>query len=354
MHSYDLAHFYLYPLIFHHSPLFLQAYFSVDHPDTGAGLNAARAEVAAKFPPGSTIEVIPYTVDATPDPSYDPHSIPAYTYVMGQGSEYLSGGNIGTGQGRRRVGNGGRNFYVWTINHINSLYAGDTYVTRQFLVASELGNVTNIANPLVDETFMDKVYQNEHTGRRIEIYTNALAEPGVFGVAVADTVGGSTTSCAQGTATCVGRSAPAPGYQPFFYQTCAASNTYAGPYPYWFSSGFDQLTTTFSSTVRSYHCAGQGASARPTWKLLGFFPTEEAGCSALSSSYAYDETFCDRTAAPTTTPYPTTTAPTAAPTRAGIANLALNKPASFSCGYHTTPEYYGAYRAVEASRMNRV
>ena len=42
-----------------------------------------------------------------------------------------------------------------------------------------------------------------------------------------------------------------------------------------------------------------------------------------------------------------TTAPTAMPTRAGMTNLALGKPASFSCGYHTTPEKYGAYRAVD-------
>ena len=106
-----------------------------------------------------------------------------------------------------------------------------------------------------------------------------------------------------------------PGYTPYFYVTCG-TETYYGSDPYHFTPDFSTLvgetvengafpdhgfiaTPTDSvwtlndndivnGIVRSYACEGLDATVRPTWKLLGFFPSS---CSP-SSSLNYDETVC--------------------------------------------------------------
>ena len=125
-----------------------------------------------------------------------------------------------------------------------------------------------------------------------------------------------TTTCASASAarTCSGFSTPQSGNVPFFYVSCGTGNSYFGPNPYHFTPAFGNTFPghgDVNNLVRSYLCDGQANAVRPTWKLMGFFNSDDVGCISLAAK-AYDETTCDAgvaTKSPTDSPSQSPTEP---------------------------------------------
>ena len=309
---------------FHHfswSPNYRYAYFFTGHPDDGTWTDPGglRDQIEATFPPNEPMVASDYV--APMPPNYDPAALPSLTFVFGKGDEYQAGGLLSGGgaYGRRRVGTSARDFTVWTVNHIDNagVASGQTYHNTQYLISGKLGDVETKATTLSGESFMDEIDEHEYDGRSIHIYTNNKDEPGSFGAAASDVPSGITTACGQGTITCSGSSTPGIGLRAYFFVQCG-SNTYFGPDQYYFMPGRNHTEDAFDhqGPVRAYACEGQPANARPTWKLMGYFPANDAGCASIAT-HLYDETFCDRTGSPTSTPTaaPTTSrAPSSSPT----------------------------------------
>merc|ERR1712157_495543 len=173
----------------------------------------------------------------------------------------------------------------------SNLGAGDTYINRSFVFASELGAVDAVGKDLTDKVYVDQMVENEYNPRRIDIYQ--LNDS--FSVEVAATSEGQSTTCSSSLATlvCSGTSAPSPGKVPFFYVTCGLQ-TYLGSDPYHFTPDFGAAFPNHgspSTPVRSYVCDGPDASIRPSWKLIGFFDPNDARCTDLATSL-YDESVC--------------------------------------------------------------
>ena len=276
-----------------------RVYFTVDHPNTDEGQLAAIAEVNDLFSAGDGIAVTTPFPDPPPSSDYDSSQETSLTYVYGKGDEYGSGGTVG-GQGRRRLGASQRDFTVFTLNHYGggaTIGAQETYLNRQYIFSSRLGDVKATADALLDETHMSETMSNEYTTRSIDLYSHASGESGiVFGAAAADAQGGKSTTCSQGTVACSGQSTPGVGLHPFFYTTCGTA-TYFGPDLYWFSPGYDRLTGSFDDdvTVRAYACDGEDESVRPSWSLVGYFDPNDAGCASLvGSENTYETAFCER------------------------------------------------------------
>ena len=259
-------------------------------------------------------------------------SIPAFTYVYGKGQEY--GTNGVAGNGRRRTGSSARDFTVFTINWWGGsrLKPGETYITKQFLFSSTLGDVKAKADALVPQVEIAEFSEEQYSPRRVQIYQDGGSFS--FTAVAASSVEGMTTACpsssAQLVSGCSGYSTPMGGYVAYFYVKCGAS-THFGLDPYHFTpnSGTSFTFPGHSDTtqpnweIRSYLCNGElPASVRPTWQLLGFFnPTT---CTSLAD-VSYDDTICQPTSepsissvpsgAPTETARPTITAvPSGAPT----------------------------------------
>ena len=121
----------------------------------------------------------------------------------------------------------------------------ETFVARQFLFSGALGDVESVATSLVnssfDATFMDQVSWNEVDRKRsIKIYTSEGDAPGVFGVAAADEVGGTTTSCGTGEVICTGRTTFGYELYPHFAVNCGSRS--------YFGRG-ESYDTTISTTV---------------------------------------------------------------------------------------------------------
>ena len=281
------------------------AYFHTGHPDDGSWTNTGglRDQIEATFPPNEPIVASDY-VEAMP-PNYDPATLSSLTFVYGKGDEYQTGGLV-SGSGRRRMGTSARDFTVFTLNHLNNhgVESGETYHNTQYLINGKLGDVETKATSLSGDSFMDEIDAQEYSGRSIHIYTNENDEPGSFGASASDTVGGTTTNCGQGSIVCSGSSTPGTNLRPYFLVQCG-SNTYFGPDQYYFMPGRNHTEDAFDhqGRVRSYACEGQppDSNIRPTWKLMGYFPATDAGCSSIET-HSYDESFCDRTATPTATP----------------------------------------------------
>ena len=88
---------------------------------------------------------------------------------------------------------------------------------------------------------MDQVSWNEVDRKRsIQIYTNEGDAPGVFGVAAADEVGGTTTSCGTAEVICTGSSNWKFEPFPHFAVTCGSRS--------YFGRG-ESYDTTISITV---------------------------------------------------------------------------------------------------------
>ena len=109
-------------------------------------------------------------------------------------------------------------------------------------------------------------------------------------------------ACASSSAVlaCSGRSTPGPGHIPYFYVTCGDHHnnvsTYLGSDPYHFAPYFGGTFPGHGSRrrpVRSYSCTGKEASARPRWKLMGYFDPADAACASMATELTYDELTCD-------------------------------------------------------------
>jgi len=226
------------------------------------------------------IEVVVTTnVESVPT-DYNPSSTEsAFTFVYGKGEDYKSFGGSIDGSSRRRLGSTARDYTVFTVNWLgnSNLGAGDTYINRSFVFASELGAVKAIGDDLSDKVYVDKVAENEYDSRRIDIYQLG----GLFSVEAAVTAEGQSTTCSSLSATlvCSGTSTPSPGNVPFFYVTCGL-HTHLGSDPYHFTPDFGATFPyhgSASTPVRSYVCDGQDASIRPSWTLIGFFDPNAVG-----------------------------------------------------------------------------
>jgi len=265
------------------------------------------------FPPGETF----------PGPDYNPGALNAVTFVYGDGAEY---GVTVPGAGRRRMGSSNRDYTVFTINWWQNgakLTPGDTFSKRAFLFTSDLESVKPTADSLIQKVVPDKIDVTRWSPRAIDIYKSGTS----FDAVAATSTEGTVTTCTSTTATleCSGFSTPKTGHVPFFYITCGASS-YLGPDPYHYTPGngqwfsFPGMTTDNTQKIRSYACAGEVASVRPTWKLIGWF--DASTCLSLGSGMTYDDNICvvptpPPTLAPATSPptgQPVTAAPTSPPT----------------------------------------
>ena len=119
---------------------------------------------------------------------------------------------------------------------------------------------------------------------------------------------------------------PKVGHVPYFYVKCQSS-MYFGTNPYNFTPSF--LPGKFPCNgsmvndkfVRSYVCDGITLNvignlvpyALPSWKMMGFFPIDDASCALLSTN-TYAESVCnpDLTSSPTSKPL--TSSPNSKPT----------------------------------------
>eukprot|EP00574_Skeletonema_japonicum_P013027 CAMPEP_0201715774 /NCGR_PEP_ID=MMETSP0593-20130828/1885_1 /ASSEMBLY_ACC=CAM_ASM_000672 /TAXON_ID=267983 /ORGANISM="Skeletonema japonicum, Strain CCMP2506" /LENGTH=758 /DNA_ID=CAMNT_0048205371 /DNA_START=26 /DNA_END=2299 /DNA_ORIENTATION=+ len=253
------------------------------------------------FPPGETF----------PGPDYNPGALGAVTFVYGDGNDY----DIVPGNGRRRMGSSNRDFTVFTMNWWQNgakLTPGDTFSKRAFVFASELSAAKTTADALVPKVIPDKIDDTRWNPRAVDIYKSGMS----FDAVAATSVQGTSTTCTSTIATleCSGFSTPKAGHVPFFYITCGASS-YLGPDPYHYTPGngdwftFPGLSNDNDKKIRSYACAGEVESVRPTWKLIGWF---NASTCSLGSGLSFDDNICD---VPTpTTNSPVTAAPTSPPT----------------------------------------
>jgi len=279
------------------------------------------------FPPGESF----------PGPDYNPGALDAVTFVYGDGDDY----NIVPGAGRRRMGSSSRDYTVFTINWWQNgakLTPGDTFSKRAFVFASELAAAKPTADNLVPKVIPDKIDDTRWNPRAVDIYKVGTS----FDAVAATSSQGTSTTCTSTSATlaCSGFSTPKAGYVPFFHITCGASN-YLGPDPYHFTPGngewftFPGLSNNNAQKIRSYACAGEVESVRPTWKLLGWF--DPLTCSSLGSGLSYDDNICvvptpppPVTAAPTSPPtgQPVTAAPTSPPTGQPVTAAPTSPPTS--------------------------
>jgi len=236
-------------------------------------------------------EAAPPTITQENVPAgYNPGALPSVTFVAGDGTSPLTPGNF-----RRRLGNGYRDYYVYTNNYLaDALEAGYALSKRAFFFASELAAVKATADELKSKVVYDLIEDTRYNPRAIDIYKSGAS----FDAVAATSTQGTATTCStspSATRVCSGFSTPKPGYSPFFYVTCGDS-TYLGPDPYFFTPGngdwftFPGMSNNNTKMIRSYACEGQDETIRPTWKLIGFF--DSACLSSVGSDVTYDDDIC--------------------------------------------------------------
>jgi hypothetical protein len=339
--------------------------------DLAIELRALRKNREMYFTPGTKIQSptmgIPFQ---TLPAEYNPSALNTFTYVYGRGEDYSL--NAIPGVGRRRMGSTGefkgRDYTVFSVNWQTGakLEPSSTYTNRGYYFASDLGSVKATADSLRNKVVIDKIYSNEWSPRKVQIYKRNSK----LVVQAAPSSGGLSTTCASSSASlaCSGWSTPRADHVPYFYVKCQNS-TYLGPNPYRFTPSFGSRFPGHGSNVdqeyvRSYVCDGMiwtggrernlnydteddidnfraedveesvtsfepGQNVpfdRPTWKLMGFFPISDASCASLETD-TYDETVCDPdptsspSSSPTSSPSSSpTSSPTSKPTSCGIPN----------------------------------
>ena len=126
---------------------------------------------------GTTIQAPTRSISfASLPPGYDPSSLKAFTFIYGKGEDYTSGGGVGEGVGRRRIGSTdntfGRDYTVFNINWWNGarLKPSSTYSNRAYYFASNLGNVKTTADSLRLKVAVDKIEVNEWLPGVVGIY----------------------------------------------------------------------------------------------------------------------------------------------------------------------------------------
>lgn len=280
-----------------------KVYFAVYPGTTTADVNALfnNTNNGTELP----IDVIPtrcnYNLTADIPAGYNASAFNAFTYVYGKGEDY-DGVNVG-GKSRRRIGYSSRDYNVFTINWWGGakLEAGSTYLNRGFYFISNLGSVETTAESLLNKIHIDEIGMEQWSPRAVDIYESG----GNFEVLAALSAEGTSTACNSMTPVCQGYSTPQSGHVAFFYVTCG-TNTYFGRDPYSVAPSFGATFPAhgnITSPVRSYACDGEPTSTRPSWKLMGFFPTASAGCTNLETA-TYDETICAPSAQPSPHPVP--------------------------------------------------
>ena len=244
------------------------------------------------------LEVVLLSSDAAPPADYDPGATEsAFTYVYGRGRSYASlnpeSGHV-AGSSRRRLGTSDRDYTVFTVNWLAGAKVGpgETYVNRGYVFASELGAVESLGDGLAERVYVDKVQEVDYDGRRVDLY----ASGGGFAAVPASRAKGRSTECASPSASlaCSGSSVPRPNAAALFYVTCG-ERTRVGFDPYGLSPDFGGSFPGHAppgETVRAYACRDGEVSSRPTWRLLGFFMRDDAGCAELANA-TYDETVCE-------------------------------------------------------------
>ena len=164
--------------------------------------------------------------------------------------------------------------YRFLMSRVTVLFAGDTFSKRGFLFASPLSAVKPTAEALVPQVIPDKIVDTRWNPRAVNIYKSGAS----FDAVAATSSQGTSTTCTSTSAIveCSGFTTPKAGYVPFFYVTCGTSS-YLGPDPYHFTPGngdwfnFPGMSNNNSQKIRSYLCAGEVTTVRPTWKLIGWF-----------------------------------------------------------------------------------
>ena len=225
--------------------------------------------------------------------SYDPGSLPSVTFVAGDGVSPLAG------KFRRRLGTArARDFYVYTVNYHSvgaRLTPGNALYKRDFIFASDLASTKVTADDLKEKVIYDMIEDTRWNARQVDIYTTGNS----FDVVAATSTQDASTTCSspRSTLQCSGFSTPRPGYYPFFYVTCGSSS-YLGSDPYVFAPGngngtddwfmFPGMSSDNNEAIRSYVCANEDASVRPSWKLMGFFTS---ACAPLSDA-VFDDNIC--------------------------------------------------------------
>jgi hypothetical protein len=265
-----------------------------EHLDNSGNQDSLPLSIRVGTPPISSI----------PD-SYDPGSLPSVTFVAGDGVSPLPG------KFRRRLGaaNVARDYHVYTVNYHSvgaRLTPGNALYKRDFIFASDLASTKVTADDLKEKVVYDMIEDTRWNARQVDIYTTGNS---FDVVAATSTQDASTTSTSpSSTLQCSGFSTPQPGgYHPFFYVTCGSSS-YLGPDPYVFAPGngngtddwfmFPGMSSDNNETIRSYVCANEDPSVRPTWKLMGFFTS---ACAPLSDA-VFDDNICVVPPPPTSEP----------------------------------------------------
>ena len=179
------------------------------------------------------------------------------------------------------------------------------YSNRMYVFSSDLASVETTAEDLSDEVTINKFDDVDYTPRKVDLYEQGTS----FTAVSASEAGGNTTTCGsdipQLATDCQGWSTPKAGYVAYFFITCGSSTRVSWD-PYYFTPGSGTEfnfpghanATSTSFAIRSYVCDGQDQSIRPSWTLLGFFPTTCSSVAALS----YDDNICQPTPDPTNSP----------------------------------------------------
>ena len=240
--------------------------------------SATAADVNAVFLQGDTITV---TLRQSPI-TYDENL--ALGFVVGKEDDAEFVGEAGWQNSHRAApcryrvgtaGGGARDYFVWTVNDFARVVPQASLWHRQYAVTGKLPHANAMANEFVPETRKGFLLDHDvpgSSGRALSLFTDGH---GAFNVATstgAAAVAGDL-SC---TLACTGTTTPRTGSRALFFVQCG-SRTYVGHEP-------DHFNTVPGSptAVRTYDCGtGNAYGNRPTWRLLGFYPSDS--CSAVQA-----------------------------------------------------------------------
>eukprot|EP00485_Elphidium_margaritaceum_P020015 CAMPEP_0202734172 /NCGR_PEP_ID=MMETSP1385-20130828/188542_1 /ASSEMBLY_ACC=CAM_ASM_000861 /TAXON_ID=933848 /ORGANISM="Elphidium margaritaceum" /LENGTH=253 /DNA_ID=CAMNT_0049400519 /DNA_START=580 /DNA_END=1341 /DNA_ORIENTATION=- len=216
----------------------------------------------------------------------------ALSFVHGIDSDR---GSWSTGKGRIRRGLAARDFTVYTRNAFMKLVPGQSYQNTQYVVSGRLVDVEQRAKQYVSQTFQNVVDAGDIAGRVITLWRqdNASDSDNIYTAVVGN------STCTNGVLICTGSTTPQQQHLPLYAIECG-NISYIGFNAYFFSP-----LDSVDHTKQPWICDGMDVSIRPSWTMLGFFPTVNE-CTAVIdeiSEYAYysdSELFCNPpTAQPT-------------------------------------------------------
>lgn len=202
----------------------------------------------------------------------------AFSWVYGKDKESTEGTDWWTRNARIRYGLGGtmdaRDYTVWTINVFPRIVTGETYYYRHYTISDDLTNMNDHARDWLDEPMQTYSRLGDIAGRDVYLFTKNNRTYGA---------GMMNDSCAQ--IMCSGKTTPQVDMLPYFYVVCG-DNVYTGPDMYAFTPDTANFTRD-SGIKRPWLCDGLADTVRPTWTLLGYFPTTPR-CAALETALKVD------------------------------------------------------------------